>query len=161
MSLLDRITDAETWEAFYEYKLSLACAKQFTGELRKFIDEKRYEPVCEGILAGRPFPLPRRTVISKMGTDKKRIVYTYPQAENTVLKLLTWLILRKYDRVFCDDLYSFRPGRTAKDAVRRLLKERGRTRETEGTVLLSESSRRQGRVLRVTDMYAYKVDIHD
>ena len=137
MSFLDRITDADTWEAFCEYKLSLACSKQFAGELRKFIDEKRYEPVCEGILAGRPFPLPRRAVISKMGTDKKRIVYTYPTAENTVLMLLTWLILRKYDRVFCDNLYSFRPGRTAKDAVRRLLKN--------GT----------------TQMYAYKVDIHD
>ncbi|MBR5968232.1 MAG: group II intron reverse transcriptase domain-containing protein [Lachnospiraceae bacterium] len=153
MSLLDRITDAETWEAFYEYKLSLACAKQFTGELRKFIDEKRYEPVCEGILAGRPFPLPRRAVISKMGTDKRRIVYTYPQAENTVLKLLTWLILRKYDRVFCDDLYSFRPGRTAKDAVRRLLKER------RGLLTGDAADRGTGPV--TVQMYGYKVDIHD
>ncbi len=144
MSLLDLISDAATWDAFYEYKLSLACTKQFTGELRKFIDEKRYEPVCEGILAGRPFPLPRRSVIAKMGTDKKRVVYTYPAAENTVLKLLTWLILRKYDGVFADNLYSFRPGRTAKDAVRRLLKG------------YSNADR-----VAVTGCYAYKVDIHD
>ncbi len=137
MSLLDLIADAATWDAFYGYKLSLACTKQFTGELRAFIDGKKYEPVCEGILAGRPFPLPRKSVLTKMGTDKKRVVYTYPAAENTALKLLTWLILRKYDGIFSDNLYSFRPGRTAKDAVRRLLRA------------------------PVTECYAYKVDIHD
>ncbi|MCR5429155.1 MAG: reverse transcriptase/maturase family protein, partial [Lachnospiraceae bacterium] len=107
------------------------------------IDEERYEPVCEGILAGRPFPLPRKSVIAKMGSDKKRVVYTYPAAENTVLKLLTWLILRKYDGIFSDNLYSFRPGRTAKDAVRRLLRDRR-------TVPLSRPK-----------SAAYKVDIHD
>ena len=179
MSLLDLLSDAQTWNAFYEYKLSLACTKQFTGELREFIDEERYEPVCEGILAGRPFPLPRKSVIAKMGSDKKRVVYTYPAAENTVLKLLTWLILRKYDGIFSDNLYSFRPGRTAKDAVRRLLRERRRTEgtaETEGlmaeglrtagTVLLSdESSDRRtvplSRPLSSPLYSAYKVDIHD
>lgn len=175
MSLLDLLSDAQTWNAFYEYKLSLACTKQFTGELREFIDEERYEPVCEGILAGRPFPLPRKSVIAKMGSDKKRVVYTYPAAENTVLKLLTWLILRKYDGIFSDNLYSFRPGRTAKDAVRRLLKERRRTEgtaeaeglrtaelRTAGTVLLSDESSDRRTVPLSSHLYsAYKVDIHD
>ena len=134
--------------------------------MRKFIDEKRYEPVCEGILAGRPFPLPRRAVISKMGTDKKRIVYTYPTAENTVLKLLTWMILRKYDRVFSDNLYSFRPGRTAKDAVRRLLKV-SHGDGSFGSEVRYQKNRPHGGELpgrtdvRTTEMYAYKVDIHD
>ncbi|MBQ9545397.1 MAG: hypothetical protein IJV00_09765 [Clostridia bacterium] len=138
MSLLDRLSDASVWNAFYEYKLSLACPKQFTGELKRFIDEKRYLPVCEAIGAGKRFPLPKRSVLVKMGTEKKRVVYTYPREENTVLKLLTWLILRKYDRLFCRGLYSFRPGRTAKDAVRDLL--------------------RTGKVIRAC---SYKVDIHD
>ena len=106
------------WNKFYEYKLSLACPKRFAGELRRFIDEKRYLPVCEVINAGGDFPLPRKSVISKTSSDKKRTVYTYPGDENTVLKLLTRMILRKYDRIFCRGLYSFRPGRTAKDAVR-------------------------------------------
>ena len=123
MSLLDLLSDESVWNAFYDYKRSLACPKDFTRELRSFIDEKRYRPVCEAIAAGRPFPLPRKSVISKMGSEKKRVVYTYPPAENTVLKLLTWLLLRRFDDRFCDGLYSFRPGRTAKDAVRRLLKE--------------------------------------
>ena len=66
------------------------------------------------------FPLPRRAVISKLDSAKKRIVYTYPEPENTVLKMLTWLLLRKYDPLFSDNLFSFRPGRSAKDAIRLL-----------------------------------------
>ncbi|MBQ7599275.1 MAG: group II intron reverse transcriptase domain-containing protein [Clostridia bacterium] len=138
MSLLDLLGDSSVWERFYEYKTSLAVPKRFTKELRAFIDEKRYLPVCDSIVHGRPFPLPGKSVISKMGTDKKRTVYTYPADENTVLKLLTYLMLRKYDGIFSRGLYSFRPGKTAKDAVRALLKIRD-----------------------VREMWGYKADIHD
>ena len=138
MSLLDLLSDEAVWNKFYEYKLSLACPKEFTGELRRFIDGKRYLPVTELIKEGGRFPIPHKSVISKMGSDKKRVVYTYPEDENTVMKLLTWLILRQYDRIFSRNLYSFRPGRTAKDAVRGLLKTG-----------------------KVSQAYSYKVDIHD
>ena len=52
------------------------------------------------------------------------------------MKLLTWLLLRHYDGLFSDTLYSFRPGRTAKDAVRRLFRLPG-----------------------IREKYAYKVDV--
>jgi len=120
MSLLDMLSDREQWEKFYEYKTSLVCPKQFSAQLRAFIDREGYLPVCGRIERGEAFPLPRKSVVSKMSSQKKRIVYTYPEDENTVLKLLTYLILRKYDGLFCDNLYSFRPGRTAKDAFRRV-----------------------------------------
>ena len=120
MSLLDQLSRRECWEKFYEYKTSLAFPKAFAAELRDFIDGEGYLPVCRSIEAGEPFPLPRESVISKMTSGKKRVVYTYPKAENTVLKLLTWLLLRRCDGLFEDNLYSFRPGRTAKDAVRAL-----------------------------------------
>ena len=118
MSLLDMLSDREQWEKFYEYKTSLVCPKQFSAELRAFIDREGYLPVCERIGRGEAFPLPRKSVVSKMSSQKKRIVYTYPKDENTVLKLLTYLLLRKYDGLFSPNLYSFRPGRTAKDAFR-------------------------------------------
>lgn len=120
MSLPDQLSRRECWEKFYEYKTSLAFPKAFAAELRDFIDGEGYLPVCRSIEAGEPFPLPRKSVISKMTSGKKRVVYTYPKAENTVLKLLTWLLLRRCDSLFEDNLYSFRPGRTAKDAVRAL-----------------------------------------
>lgn len=138
MSLLDRLSDPQVWERFYEYKTSLACPKDFAKELRTFIDEQAYLPVCESIRRGEPFPLPRKAVISKQSSQKKRTVYIYPRRENIVLKLLTYLLLRKYDYLFSRGLYSFRPGRSAKDAVRMLQRK-----------------------LRGRRWYAYKADISD
>ena len=125
MPLLDVLSRPEIWEAFYTYKTSLVCPKQEEKRLRSFIDQRAYEPVCERIGRGEAFPLPRRAVIAKLHSGKKRIVYIYPEPENTVLKLLTWLLLRNYDDLFSPGLYSFRPGRTAKDAIRFLLREAG------------------------------------
>jgi len=136
MLLLDELSNAETWEAFYQYKMGLARPKDETKALRDFIDRKAWLPVCERIDRGLPFPLPRRAVISKLHSEKKRTVYIYPEPENTVLKLLTWLLLRRYDDLFAPGLYSFRPGRTAKDAIRALLAVPG-----------------------IRNMYAYKADI--
>lgn len=120
MSLLDKLAQPECWESFYQYKLSLICPKEFAKELRTFIDGKAYLPVLKRLEDKEPFPLARRSVISKQSSHKKRVVYTYPKAENTVLKLLTWLLLREYDGVFADNLYSFRPQRNVKSAVRSL-----------------------------------------
>ena len=138
MSLLDLLSDHSVWEKFYNYKLSLVGSKKYEKELDEYIKERRYLNVCKTIREDGAFPLPKKSVISKMGTNKKRTVYVYPKDENIALKMLTYLILRKYDSIFSRGLYSFRPGRTAKDAVRALLK-----------------------IKDVPLMYSYKVDIHD
>ena len=119
-SLLDQLSRPDVWEEFYEYKAGLACPKSFLKELRSFIDRQAYVPVCGAMAAGERFPLPRRSVISKTSSQKKRVVYCYPPEENITLKLLTWLLLRRYDGLFAGNLWSFRPGRAAKDAVLRL-----------------------------------------
>lgn len=136
--MLELLSDIKTWEKFYEYKTSLACPKEFTDELRKFIDSRSFQRICEAIDRGDPFPHPRKSVISKLNSSKKRTVYIYPHDENIVFKLLTYLLLRKYDSLFDSGLYSFRPGLSAKDAVRSLRRVRG-----------------------IGKMYSYKVDIHD
>ena len=138
MSLLDLLSQKESWERFYEYKASLACPKASLRELRAFIDTEMWRPAVEAIREDAPFPLPRKAVISKQSSQKKRTVYVYPPAENTVLKLLTHLLLRKYDGLFSPDLYSFRPKRNAKDAFRDILKTPG-----------------------IQGKYAYKADIHN
>ena len=147
MSLLDSLSQKEVWEKFYAYKTSLACQGAAAQSLREFIEVQGYLPVCEEIwqitslqtasaeecptsgvqfpasgeeASGVQFPLPRKSVISKQSSRKKRVVYTYPEAENLVLKLLTYLLLRKYDGLFSDNLFSFRPNKSAKDAIRRL-----------------------------------------
>lgn len=136
MSLLDRLSQESEWQSFIEYKSRLTANKGFVRELCAFAESRGYLPVCEAIEAGGPYPLPKRAVISKMSSQKKRVVYTYPEDWNTVLKLLTYLMIRKHDGLFAEGLYSFRAGRTAKDAVRRLTRTRG-----------------------IWDMWSYKVDV--
>ena len=132
MSLLDDVYSRDSWERFYSYKTSLSCPKRFASELRSYIDNDEYMKVTPD----DDFALPKKSVISKMSTQKKRTVYTYPYVNNVWLKLLTHLLLRKYDYLFCDNLYSFRPGITAKDAVERLV-----------------------RIPDIGTLYSYKVDI--
>lgn len=138
MGLLDLLSEKSVWERFYAYKTGLACPKPVARALRAYIDGERYLPVCDAIRRGERFSLPKKAVISKMSSQKKRVVYTYPEPENTVLKLLTYLLLRRYDDQFSDNLFSFRPGRSAKDAVRYL--------------------RRQP---DIRTLYAYKADVSD
>lgn len=120
-SLLSQLGRKETWEDYYSRKASGICQPAALRELRRFIDNAEYIPVCRNIadvLEGNaPFPLPRKAVISKMSTQKKRTVYIYPRHETVALKLLTHLMLRRYDHLFCSNLYSFRPDRSAHTAV--------------------------------------------
>ncbi len=137
MSLLNKLSDPKVWEDFYNYKLEHSPEGKLR-DLRSFIDEKRYLIVCENISEAKPFPLPEKAEVGKLSSEKKRTVYTYPQDENMLLKLLTYLLLRKYDSVFSNNLYSFRPGRGAKDAIA-FLRRRPKIKE----------------------MFSYKTDIHN
>lgn len=139
MNLLICLSDPAQWSSFYEYKLTgghLSPTEQ--RELAAFIQAEGYREPIEAITQGKPFAPPRKSCISKMHSDKKRIVYTYAPAENWVLKLLTFLLQQKYDRVFAPNLYSFRPHLGVKNAIREMTC-----------------------TPRVNAMWSYKVDIHN
>ena len=117
MSLIDKLFEKSSWEKFYGYKSQLRCSKRFKKELREFIDSEAYLTYADEIRTCADLPLPVRSVISKLSSQKKRTVYKYPYDFNMVLKLLTYLTLRKYDHLYSHSLYSFRPGVCAKDAI--------------------------------------------
>ncbi|MBR6825229.1 MAG: hypothetical protein IKM59_01645 [Oscillospiraceae bacterium] len=122
MSILKKLEMQEAWEAFYEHKLLQGnISKKDAADLRSFIDRKEYLPVLQGIHAGEPFPPPRKLLISKASTGKKRTVYTFDREENYVLKLLSYL-LRDYDHLFAPNLYSFRKNTGVKKATSDILK---------------------------------------
>ena len=125
MTLFDQLADPARWERFYRYKAEHFATKDELKGLRSYIDEAAYLPVLDGVRQGVRFALPKKSVISKMSTGKKRTVYTYPPAENLFLKHLTYLLLRKYNALFSPCLYSFRPGVGAKEAVRTLRQQAG------------------------------------
>ena len=76
-------------------------------------------------------------LLSKKGTDRKRVVYVYPYDVQVVLKVIAWK-LHKYDNCFANNLFSFRKFINAQTAVRYL-----REKQKEG------------------DWYTYKLDIHN
>ena len=139
MSMLDLLTDSALWQEFYNYKEADGhMGKTELAALQAWIDQAGYQSVADNIRAGRPFPHPCRKDLSKLGSDKKRVVYTYPEDENRVLKLLTFLLQREYDHLFADNLYSFRPRKGVRDAVLRLIRTKG-----------------------ISEMWSYKVDIRN
>lgn len=138
MTLIEQLADEQTWNEFFSYKQQLGrLSQQHEKELQQFIGEKAYLEVLDRIRT-KGFPLPQKRLISKVNSDKKRVVYTYPTAENYLLKLLTYLLIRRYDRLFAPNLYSFRVRHGVKRAIQFL----------RGAEDLSAK-------------FVYKVDIHD
>ena len=121
MSILHRIAQRETWDAFYECKLNDGYLSQAESrELKRFIENGQYLACVEKILAGEPFSLPVKKEIAKIGKQKKRVVYTFRREENLVMKLLTHLLVREHDHLFSPNLYSFRVNSGVKKAIRKI-----------------------------------------
>ena len=120
-SLLNILAEEQVWIDFYEYKVEPDYFRLSDAqELFHYIRDKRYVSVVDKILNGESLSIPHKKRIAKSDTSKKRIVYSLPEDEAMVLKLLTWMMIRKYDSFFSDNLYSFRPSYSAKDALRKL-----------------------------------------
>ena len=138
MTILQQLQSHQRWLAFYEYKKTgghMSAADE--QALAEFIRQEAYRPVVERILAGEPFALPQMHTLNKKNTAKKRVVFTWPEAENTVLKMMAWC-LQQYDDLMASNLYSFRRGIGVKKAVQDLIRQPD-----------------------MDELYAYKLDIHD
>ena len=122
MSLLDKLADHSVWVDFYERKVDPAFVRiSDARELFQYVRQKRYLPVVERIKRGKGLSIPMKKRIAKSGSSKKRVVYSLPEDETMVLKLLTWMIIRKYDACLPGNLYSFRPHYGAKDTLKKLV----------------------------------------
>lgn len=116
--MIELLMNENMWDEFYRHKTEKGILlEKDRQKLEGFIRSKEYMTIVEKILQGESFSTPRKVCISKMHSQKKRIVYVYEEAENYVLKGLTYLLQKKYDFIFADNLYSFRPGTGVKDAI--------------------------------------------
>lgn len=123
-SLLDILAEENVWIGFYERKVDPVYFRITDAkDLFSYVRQKRYSPVVQGILNGGRLSVPTKKRVAKSDTSRKRIVYSLPEDEAVVLKLLTWLMIRKYDGFLSDNLYSFRPEYGAKDALRKLVSD--------------------------------------
>ena len=138
MSLLSFLSSHSVWIEYFEYKVHNEHLEgKNVKDLFRFIRNQEYLPVINKILTNG-FSIPTKKKIQKIGVAKKRVVYMFPKRENNLLKLLTYLLIRKYDSIFPSNLYSFRAGYGVKNAFQRILS-----------------------VPNIENYYSYKVDISD
>ena len=68
MSILHKIAQKETWEAFREHKVAEGYIQPAESrELKQFIEKELYRPVVDRIFAGEGFSYPVKKEISKIG----------------------------------------------------------------------------------------------
>ena len=92
MSLLDILSDERVWIDFYEQKVDPAYFRITDAQqLFQYVRQKRYLPIIDRIRSGEGLSIPQKKRIAKSDSSKKRIVYSLPEDEAMVLKLLTWL----------------------------------------------------------------------
>ena len=116
MSLLDSLYSKVEWKAFLSYKKEKnQLSKKEMKQLESFIAEERYLPLAKELSFGYPV----KKEIAKLGSSKKRTVYSYSEDETWVLKFLAYGLYR-YDGCIADSCYSFRRDRTAKTAFDRI-----------------------------------------
>ena len=115
------LQDDSKWNEFLEYKLSKEfIPKKEKKEFIDFINNRKYKNICTQILNSTyKFSIPKKHLISKGRSSKKRTVYTFNNDEMFILKYISYL-LYEYDYLFSPNLYSFRKDSSVKNAIRNL-----------------------------------------
>ena len=121
MNILETVTLPEEWQAFLQYKIEKHhLSKQEQEWLSLYIRERRYLPILQTLrLPEYEVPIPIKKEINKEGVQKKRIVYSYPEDFNMILKMIAYQLYR-YDSRFAMNCYAFRRQYGVKDAVMRI-----------------------------------------
>ena len=138
MSICDCLYNQRAWITYFDYRVrNKHLGEKESQEFFLFIRNQKYLGILDRIVTNG-FSVPCKKRIQKIDSAKKRIVYTFPQEENYILKLLTYLLIRKYDSIFSSSLYSFRVNYSVKQAFQRIVT-----------------------TPNISQYYTYKVDISD
>jgi hypothetical protein len=138
VSVITQLTQQETWEEFLAYRLQKGRLNWHEfDEADAFVEREDYLPLATKIAQGESLGIPTKKMVNKMGSGKKRVVYSFAADEMLVLKLIAFL-LYKYDDRLAPNCYAFRRGLKAHDAIFKLNK-----------------------AIHGQQMWAYKLDIHD
>lgn len=137
-SILDKINLDSTWNDFLSRKKMTDIIDARVPRYEALFNDPQCREVIQSIVDGRhTFTIPKKKLISRHNTAKKRAVYNFDEYEMMALRLLA-MELYRFDNLFDDCLYSFRRGRSVKNAI----------------VKLSDDK-------RLNTYYGYKADIHD
>ena len=131
------IDDDSKWLEFLNSRLETDFeSKKDKAILEDYITNKKYKTITKELLNNTyTFSIPKKKVLNKNHTDKKRIVYNYNFDEMIILKYISFLMY-EYDYLFQNNLYSFRKHISVKQAINKLSKYKN-----------------------LNNMYGYKIDI--
>jgi len=117
-SILEEAGNNDLWREFLAYKIEKShLSKKEEEFFIRFVENEEYRPIAEAILDdGFCFSVPEKRFLNRHGKGKKRIVYTFSERENAVLKLFAYLLYR-YDDAQPQNCYSFRRHYGAKKAI--------------------------------------------
>ncbi len=139
MTLWEQLSQPESWQDFYNYKIEkqhLSVKEQEV--LAEYISQEQYGQILSDIISSEnALPLPYKKEVNKSGSSKKRVVYSFPADFNTLLKMISYLLFR-YDHLFADNCYAFRRNYGVKNAIQRIRSTRN-----------------------IHEKYCLKVDIHN
>jgi hypothetical protein len=137
-SLITQLSRQDVWDEYIAYRLLKG---RFTWhefrEADRFVEKEQYLHLVQRMMQGDGLGIPTKKIVNKMGTGKKRVVYSFAPEAMKVLKVIAFR-LYDYDHFFVPNCYAFRRGMKVHDAVLQI-----------------------NRAVANQKMWAYKLDIHD
>lgn len=137
-SLITQLSRQDVWDEYIAYRLLKG---RFTWhefrEADRFVEKEQYLHLVQRMMQGDGLGIPTKKIVNKMGTGKKRVVYSFAPEAMKVLKVIAFR-LYDYDHFFVPNCYAFRRGKKVHDAVLQI-----------------------NRAVANQKMWAYKLDIHD
>lgn len=139
MNLKVDLLNKEKWQEFRLDRISKDYISDKEKEaINNYVMNEKYMDIASSFINGDyTFSNPKKIIINKIKTSKKRIVYNLNNDEMIFLKYVTYL-LYDYDYLFINNLYSFRKSIGVKRAIINL-----------------------SNIKNLNNMYGYKADIHD
>ena len=94
-SIIDQLAQQRTWEEFLTYRLMKGrFSWQEFDEADTYDTQEQYLDVVLRLQHGEGLSVPTRHLVNKMGSGRKRVVYSFPPDETTVLKAMAFLLYR-------------------------------------------------------------------
>lgn len=121
MKIFEKMLDMNTREEYIRYKENaIGQDPYFLEELVKYLRSEDCTNDIRRLMNGEYFfAPPKRVLLKKKYSDKKRAVFQY-ETRDKFLLMLVGHALHDYDHIFSDSLYSFRRNRTASDLIRKI-----------------------------------------
>jgi hypothetical protein len=92
-SVISQLTRQETWEEFLAYRLMKGRFNwQEFDEADAFVEQQKYLPLTTKIAQVEGLGIPTKKLVNKMGSGKKRVVYSFAPDEMLVLKVIAFLL---------------------------------------------------------------------